>query len=379
MDKHNTPEELIRKYNAGTCTDEERAIVESWHLADIDQSNYKPSAESIEAVNVRMREVVLTHAGTRRQIKLWPRIAVAAAVAAIMFGVWFYYTPRHPDAGQDPVSAQYANDIAPGKNTATLTLASGKVIQLSDAKSGVIVGKDLKYSDNTLVIQSGSEGSGSPGTRDGKGTERITAATPRGGTYQVVLPDGSKVWLNADSKISFPSQFDGSERNITLAGEAYFEIAKDKAHPFIVESNGQEVTVLGTHFNVNSYEDEGVIKTTLLEGSVRVNDVTLKPNQQSIITKNNSQVQVRAVDVNDVIDWKNGDFILKGETLEAVMRKVSRWYKVDVSYADDAPRNLKLGGFVSRSRNISAVLDLIERTGQVKFKVQGNMILVVKQ
>ncbi len=380
---------LFAKYQSGQCTPEEKAVVENWLTFGEATSLNLSDAELEEDLNNLRQRLI---GKTSRKVKLWPRIAVAAAaVAAITLGIWLYNisnTPRHPEFISG--SPNYANDIAPGKNTATLTLANGKTILLDTNRTSVVVTDSVK----TMTM--------------------LTASTPRGGTYQVTLPDGTKVWLNADSKISFPSQFTGKERKILLEGEAYFEVAKVLSSarqsampsspestmpssrqsaatrdltPFIVESAGQQVEVLGTHFNINAYSDEQSIQTTLLEGSVSVrhaeterqDGVLLKPNQQSIITSSSAQIQVKEVDVNDVIDWKNGDFILKGETLEAVMRKISRWYKVDVSYAEDAPRNLKLGGYVSRSRNISAVLDLIERTGEVKFKIQGNIVQVVKQ
>jgi len=254
----------------------------------------------------------------------------------------------------------YKNDIAPGKNTATLTLASGKVINLDTNRTSVIV------SDSVKTVTA------------------LTAATPRGGTYQFTLPDGSKVWLNADSKLEFPSRFNGSERNISLSGEAYFEIAKDKAHPFIVRTKNQEVTVLGTHFNISSYADEALTTTTLAEGSVKVSAfdsatgrqvAVLKPNQQAIQNPTGG-MQVRQVDVSEALAWKNGEFVFDDEPLESIMRKVARWYDVDVVYEANAPKDVTLGGYVSRTRNISVVLEQMERTGKVKFKIAGRTVHV---
>jgi transmembrane sensor len=370
MDKHNTPEELIRKYNAGTCTDEECVIVESWHLADLEQSTYKPSIESIEAVNARMRHVVLAHAGTEKQVKLWPHIAaVAAAVALIVLGVYFFNAPRHPEFIS---GSPLANDISPGKNTATLTLASGKVINLSDAKSGVMINaSSLEYNDGTPVDPS-LQG----------GTTNIVINTPRGGTYQVALPDGTKVWLNADSKLSFPSKFSGDKRQVKLDGEAYFEVSKielRKGHrmPFVVTSKAQTVEVLGTHFNIHNYPGERSVKTTLLEGSVRVNkEVTLKPNQQSVLT--DQAILVKEVDVNLAVAWKNGDFMFRGERIGDLMKEVERWYNIDVVYQDDSLAAIKFSGNISRYKNVSALLDILQTTGQVHFVLKGKQIIVTK-
>jgi transmembrane sensor len=316
---------------------------------------------------------------SKRVVKLWPRIAVAvAAVAAITLGVWLYYTPHHPDT--ETSSAQAAvNDIAPGKNGATITLANGKVIELSDVKSGVVVGEEIKYDDGTAL--SGLQ----PSLPGGERSMALTASTARGQTYQFTLPDGTKVWLNADSKLEFPSSFvDSDTRNVKLSGEGYFEVAKDKAHPFIVKTKNQDVTVLGTHFNISGYDDEHVTTTTLVEGSVRVSsfDVAigrrtevLKPNQQSIQNQSGG-MQVRNVDVSEALDWKNGEFIFKRESLQNIMRRVSRWYDVQIIYESGVDVNETFSGVVSRKKNISEVLNLMGLNGQLKFKIEGKKVYV---
>ncbi|HMI01066.1 MAG TPA: FecR domain-containing protein [Pedobacter sp.] len=374
---------------------------------------------------------------SKRVVKLWPRFRIksgmtglvaAAAVAAIVFGVWFF----NSDTGVPEVNSGLnvvANDIAPGKNGATITLANGRVIQLSDAKSGVVVGGGLKYSDGSDVRYSsgtsssgslkGSQNSSGPvGVRsltpselqgaDGK-AQILTASTAKGQTYRFTLPDGTKVWMNADSKLEFPSSFSvAGQRYVKLSGEGYFEVAKDKAHPFIVATDKQEVEVLGTHFNINSYNDEASVKTTLLEGSVRVallspsggdgvarggsgpvnplspqggslpegeRSVVLKPNQQSVLTGN--VIKVRQANLEEEMAWKNGYFMFESEEIGPIMRKIARWYNLEIVYGSAIPTD-KFWGTVSRFSNVSQVLKKLELTGKVHFKIEGRRITVNK-
>lgn len=312
-------------------------------------------------------------------------VAVAAAVAVITLGIWLYYTPRHPDAGQDPGRAQYANDIAPGKNTATLTLANGKTIKLSDAKAGVVIGDDKLTYDDGSAIRHPELVSGS---RTGEAS-MLTASTPRGGTYQVVLPDGTHVWLNADSKISFPSQFNGKERRILMEGEAYFEVSKVYSSsrasaatrdlvPFIVETNRQTIEVLGTHFNVSAYADEKDVMTTLLEGKVKVkgdgNTITLAPGEQAYSGLDGIR-GLKTDDPDAVIAWKEGDIVLDAD-IQTIMRQLSRWYNVEVIY-EGKVSSQEFGGTISRSKNISEVLNVLQSTGRIKFKIEGRRVTVM--
>ncbi|WP_285009130.1 FecR family protein [Pedobacter faecalis] len=311
-------------------------------------------------------------------------ISIAAAVATIVFGVWFF-NYRQPDDRGD-LSNMTKNDVAPGKYGATITLANGKVITLSDAKSGVVIGggAGLVYNDNTAVIP-GEDGeilkkgldkgsSASPG---------MTAVTQKGQTYQFTLPDGTRVWLNADSKLEFPASFASSNtRNVRLNGEGYFEVAKDKAHPFIVEGGGQQVKVLGTHFNISNYADEQGVKTTLLEGSVQVvpavnqGTLTLKPRQQAIY--NGQKLSLKEVDPDDVVSWKNGDFVFEDEDFRTTMRKIARWYDLEIIYDQSVPVHIELAGWVSRNSNLSTVLKRIEVASKLHFTIEGRRVTVRK-
>jgi len=400
--------ELAAKWHNGTITEAEKAFYEQWYASFNDtelalnqaEAEYEKlsgriysSVEHRIAADSEVNEIAVLHSeadiANSSVRRLWPRVAVAAAaVAAITLGVWLYNmsgTPRHLDNRRDLV----VNDVAPGSNGATLTLASGKVINLSDAKSGVIVGKELKYDDGTDL------GDRHPELVSGSRTiQALTATTAKGQTYQFTLPDGTKVWLNADSKLEFPSNFSGAkQRIVSLSGEGYFEVAKDKAHPFLVESGNQQVEVLGTHFNINAYTTEGKTTTTLLEGAVRVSssrqsaatrdlslrrdDVVLKPGQQSELSYAPSgKIEVTEVDLEDAIAWKEGYFLLDNDDFEGIMNKISRWYNVEIIY-DTMPQDIQFGGRVSRTRNVSAVLEALERTGKVKFKIEGRRITVL--
>lgn len=361
---------LINKYIEGDCSEEEMALVENWYA----QLPYLADAPGHGQI-ISARDNIWAKLMSRRQnrLKLYYRAAMtAAAVLLIGLGAfWFFSKSFYPEAN---LASTSANDIAPGSNKATITLADGKTINLSGDKVGIkIKGTKVTYDDGSTI--------GSNGLAHVK-AQMLVAATPRGGTYRLILPDGTVVWLNAATSLKFPSSFkdlsDGQNRNVELTGEAYFEVAKDKSHPFIVKTKLQEVKVLGTHFNVSSYPDDDDIKTTLLEGSVRVSslgkkdDVLLIPNQQSIVTANS--IQVKTVYPDEVISWKMGEFSFGSEPLGSIMKNVARWYNVEVVFADKALAAKPFSGTITRYGNITKVLSLLETTGEVKFKINGRTV-----
>ncbi|GAA3990031.1 FecR family protein [Mucilaginibacter dorajii] len=404
---------LIDKVNEGAASEDELYLYTTY-LNQITSGEEAWKVEELgteESVKIELENRIegIRKPNEVKKIRLWPRVAVAAAVvAAIGFGVWFY-TNEIASSQNTSHNDVLVNDIEPGKNTATLTLADGTAIPLSDTKTGVVVGAKLKYSDGTSInspsagkasyFGSGkngkktdklAEGDGSP--QGGRRSTMLIASTPKGGTYQVILPDGTHVWLNADSKISFPVEFSGGIRKIMLSGEAYFEVEKDRKHPFVVQTDKQEVTVLGTHFNINAYKDESSTKTTLLEGSVRVvalaapgrelalrqrdvNEVILKPQQQSIIDVN--KMEVIQANIEEVISWKKNYFRFNDEKLYSVMRKLARWYNVEVGYEDNVT-NDGFTGTIARDKNISQVLSMLEKTKGIHFKIEGKKITVMK-
>jgi transmembrane sensor len=278
-------------------------------------------------------------------------------------------------------------DVAPGGNKAVLTLADGSKIILDKADNGNLAnqgGVRITKADDRQLVYTLNANSGQ--------TEHVnevltnTISTPRGGQYQVNLPDGTRVWLNAASSLKFPLSFAGlKERKVELKGEAYFEVERDVSKPFVVQSDQQIVQVLGTHFNINSYSDEPDTKTTLLEGAVKVTALKgakveqafLKPGQQSRINSASRHVNVVSVDPMVEIAWKNGQFFFENESIENIMKQISRWYDVEVIYEDEIAGKT-VWGSVTRYANVSKVLSILELTGGIHFKVEGRRIIVHK-
>lgn len=371
--------ELLEKYRSGNCTAAEKAIVETWYLK-FEQDTADPlTADELEQAADRIWNRLPIHEKPQRN--LWPRIAGAAAVLLMLSaGMYFFKLPAHQPALL--TQKEQAPQILPGGNKATLTLANGKKITLDGADNGQLAEQAgiiiTKTKDGQLVYTVSDQGT----YKEERQTAMNTIATPKGGQYQINLPDGTKVWLNAASSLRYPAVFTGSERRVSLTGEAYFEVAKvHPAKPFSVSSLTQTVEVLGTHFNINSYTDEQAVKTTLLEGSVKVTaqmgtsgSVFLKPGQQAVLLGN--QLNVNLSNTEEAIAWKNGMFSFKDADLQTVMRAVSRWYDVEVSYEGNLPGR-QFSGEIHRNINLSEVLDILSFF-KVHFRIDGKKITVTK-
>jgi len=299
-------------------------------------------------------------------------LIAAAAAIIVMAGAGIFYT-EHKIIEQPKQIVQ--NDIKPGGNKAILILADGQQIILTEAANGTLANQSgvqiNKTKDGQLVYTASDDAQSSPSFN--------TAQTPKGGQYRVTLADGTKVWLNAATSIKYPIQFNGKERKVELSGEAYFEVAKDKQHPFIVHTVLEDVRVLGTHFNINAYQDEPAVKTTLLEGSVQLSTGALlkllRPGQQAVFS--DQQIHIKDVDTEEAVAWKNGYFMFSNEDLGSIMRKVSRWYAIDVRYEDESLKQEVFWGSVSRFTDVSKVLHMLELTKAVKFKIENNRTVVV--
>ncbi len=363
----NEAEKLLEKYKAGTCTPREKLLVEKWfHHLNEDEPSDLTTPHLLDAKDsFRGTVSPLLKQGP---VSLWPRM-IAAAVVLILIstGIYFY------QAAKEPVTFVEAreNDMDPGGNKATLTLADGRRISLTDAGDG-----ELAHESGITIIKTG-EGqviykiTNADGQADALSYNKIE--TPIGGQYQVNLPDGSTVWLNSASSMRYPVRFTGSERKVEITGEAYFEVSHDASKPFRVVSENQTVEVLGTSFNIMAYHDEASTSTTLIRGSVRViggdKSEVIKPGQQTSVNKGN--ISIKDADIDEAIAWKNGYFMFKSEDIGSIMRKISRWYNVKVEYQGVDMENV-FGGRVSRSRKVSEVLKLLESTGSVHFKLISN-------
>jgi len=304
----------------------------------------------------------------------------AAAILLMMLAAGLIFFKSEHLQSIKAITAFKKQDILPGGNKAILTLPNGERVVLTDSTINQLAnqtGSSIIKASNGILIYKANVLAGNSET--GEATFS-TISTPRGGQYQIILPDGTHVWLNAASSLKFPAAFKGKKRLVELSGEGYFEVAKNKNMPFVVHTENQEVEVLGTHFNINSYTDEASTKTTLLEGSVKVrakgNQKVLNPGDQAQINKNTREIKVMPVSLEEAVAWKNGYFVFNDEKLESIMHRVSRWYDVDYEF-EGKQGNLSFLGVIERTKNISSLLKVLESTGNVHFKIEGRKIIVM--
>ncbi|RLJ72527.1 FecR family protein [Pedobacter alluvionis] len=299
-----------------------------------------------------------------------------SAAALLFLSLLLYYGKERLNIFGTYTST-YKNDIPAGGDKAYLTLADGKRIALTDSMIGTITpapGLRISKTAKGQLRYELAKGA------SGKGYNTIT--TPKGGKYEVILADGTHVYLNAASSLRFPTSFTGvAERRVTLTGEGYFEVSHRDGQPFYVQSGKQLLRVLGTHFNLKAYPDEQSVKTTLLQGSVEVSNsegsnAVLKPGQQSQLDQ--GKLKLAEVDVMAATDWQRAEINLKAEDFQSTMRKIARWYDVEIVFDETAPGDLTLGGLVSRDKSLVAVLKVMELTGKVHFKVEGRRVTVMR-
>lgn len=307
--------------------------------------------------------------------KGWFRYAASIVFVIGVAAIAFFWNSRKGDPETAGTEQVVPADIFPGGEKAVLTLADGRIIELDSATNG-----KLAEQGGVRVVKL-ANGQIAYDLRGLAPSEVLwnTMSTPTGGQYGLVLPDGSRVWLNAASSITFPTAFQTNERRVKISGEVYFEVAKNKHQPFIVDANGQSVEVLGTSFNINSYKEEGVIKTALVSGSVKVikgnKEYTLDPGYETIVggTEN---IQVQKANLEQVLAWKNGLFNFNGLELPVVMRQLERWYDVKVKYPDNIPRIL-FRGKMYRTAQLSEALEIFKMLG-VKFRLEGKTLIIIQ-
>ena len=399
---------LIEKFTKNTCTKEEfdqlLKLVEQNHdnagLTEELRKHWEMAGSENEnsAINWEEKFSLLLKEARREEAPVIPlyinkrktRSIKWAAVASILllFSVGGYFVLNNKK--DTPVDifktaespGQQANDVTPGGNKAILTLADGSTINLDSAKNGTLTRqgniKIIKGEDGQLLYHVDQENSAIAGYN--------TISTPRGGKYEIVLSDGTKVWLNASSSLKFPASFNGKIRDVTLTGEGYFEVFKNASMPFHVKVNDMTVEVLGTHFNVNAYNDESSISTTLLEGSVNIKKavsansgsqtIVLVPGEQSNLTKEGILKINHHPDMEEVVAWKDDNFEFNNTAIPAIMRQVSRWYDIEVDYKGSIPER-RFTGKISRNVNLSQLIEMLQYTG-LNMKIENKKIIIWK-
>lgn len=371
---------LLQKYQEGTLSDTDKDKLDAWYLHKSLNSDKQLTDYELEDSYEHLKSK-LPLKQKEKVISIWPNIAVAASIVVLLGSGIFYFTASKQPS-QNIQVVEKVKEIAPGGNRGILTLSNGKQIILSDISSKDVIAKEgeedevtIKMDDNgviTYVINPNSDAS----KEDVNSFNMLS--TPTGGQYNIVLADGTKVFLNAVSSIKYPTQFNGDQRIVELEGEAYFEVAKNKNKPFLVKSDNQTIEVLGTHFNVHAYNNESVVKTTLLEGSVAVSyknqKTVLKPGQQSNTSNNFNKIVVKEVDTEEAIAWKNGRFKFDNADLKSVMKQLERWYGIKVEYRGDVS-DVRFNGGTFRNKNLSEVLKVLELSN-IKFKVEGKTVIV---
>lgn len=382
--------ELIIKYLNGKLTDNESIELHRWIEAD--EANEVLFQELTNTEAIRKELLILDQFGAdegklefKRRLRtlnkpiqktinpLWKYVAAASVVFLVSI-VWFAMNRDQKEMPKSPeVYLKMAESIQPGSDKAVLTTADGKTIELTEKGIGslpkrdsmnVVFGKgELRYASNGIKNK----------------LQYNTLTTPKGGQYKLVLEDGTKVWLNAASSITFPTAFIGNERKVVLQGEGYFEVASDVSRPFRIETEKGLVEALGTSLNVSTYADEARSKTTLLEGKVLVHsgkkEAVLYPGQQARIGIAGEAIEVVNVDTETEIAWKNGQFVFKSATLQEIMRQLSRWYDIEVRFTGESGKE-KFSGIVSRSGNLSEVLRILNEGG-VRFRIDNRTIILL--
>lgn len=373
--------QILVRYRRGKASADEISFLEKYYNlfegnedVVLNDEEYLSIKNAIKA-KVDHQIALLSKAGqTKKLWSSWAKYSAAAAILLLLstsvlifrnYQIHGSYTLVAPD------------DLEPGGNRAILTLANGKKIVLDNTGNGEIA------TESGITVTKTKEGqlvyTVAENSDDNAVLANNTITTPNGGNYQVVLPDGTNVTLNAASSLTFPTSFKGTERAVILDGEAYFEVTKNVEMPFRVKSGQQVVEVLGTHFDVNAYPDEPVMKTTLLEGSVKVHNgsafETIKPGQQTVIKINDAKlITVRDADLEKEMAWKNGAFSFDNDDLKSVMRQIARWYDAEVIYEGDFPDDKFIGG-ISRSSKLSGVAKILG-LNNIRLKISGKTIRV---
>ncbi len=337
--------------------------------------------------NIKLRQgqdetaVSIEEPSSTKKINHWiALVAMLLLASSISFLIYRYAGKPSIEQGL-VVEGELIDDIVlPDGNRAVLTLADGRTIVLDDSSEGILaeeVGVEIRRAEDGSVLYDVL-----PTTLNESETRYNTFSTPKGHSYQLVLPDGSKVWLNTGSSLRFPITFMGNERVVSLSGEAYFEVAENPSSPFKVEAGECIIRVLGTHFNVSAYADEQQVTTTLLEGSVKISkgqkEVDLKPGKQAVVDGRSGEIRQNTANINVVMAWKNGYFRFENESIERILTKISRWYDIEEVVYEGTFTDFKFGGTFHRSKRVTMLFGHLEKLAPIKFEIQGRRVVVMR-
>ncbi|RQP13304.1 MAG: DUF4974 domain-containing protein [Parapedobacter sp.] len=371
--------DLLVRYESGICSKKERAMLEQWFATQLHNHHWEWENEGErQLVKRAMQHAIQSRLFPEKVASIFTvkRIAIAASLLIFCAAAIGIYLIRHSPS---PVEQFYISEaVAPGSNAARLTLADGKTIWLDDAEIGTV------YHKKGIAITKQADGGidykvtgGSAGGVSDEGNNVISV--PRGGRYQITLPDGTKVRLNSATTLTYPVTFVGGERVVSLIGEAYFEVAKNAAMPFKIHANGTHILVTGTEFNVAAYSDENTVKTTLINGRVEVaqgpQKAVLTPGQQAI-SSSHLGVQTKNIDTDYAIAWVNGDFLFEDQDIQTIMKDIARWYNVDIAF-EGKISSKRFGGTYTRSKGLEELLGYLESLSGIHFNLQERRVTVM--
>jgi transmembrane sensor len=372
--------DLLARYASGNCTQKELQLLEDWYAQRLEQNAWSWESEEEKAFvhdTLQQRLQNRLYPDPKPKVrKLWYRVAAAGILLVAAF--WGYRLWSDQAMNQEEqfyISAA----VAPGSQAAQLTLEDGSTLRIDEMKIGeVYQGQGVlikKLASGELVYEVDEKA-----LANQKSAGLNTISIPRGAQYQFTLPDGSKVWLNSASSITYPVAFIGDERIVSLSGEAYFEIEENPSMPFRVKAQHTDVVVTGTRFNVSAFGSHQQVKITLASGGVRIEkdeqQVALRPGQQSLTASGASGIKVREVDVDEALAWVEGQFLFEDQTIQAIMEDVARWYNVDVEYQGSAYQK-RFGGTYSRDKSLNDLLKHLESLSTIRFKVEERRVTVM--
>ncbi len=373
--------EILERYLAGKASSREQALLDQW----FNERSYRNWRTLEESERTQVREAMQAHVvkelfpQTQQRFLYLKRMAVAASVILLSACAFWLYRNTFSVQTMQHDYAQQA--VAPGSNVAYLTLEDGSTVFLDDTIAGLVHHKEGVYIHQSEIGELHYRTEASESIENSAEDRKNTMHVPRGGQYRIVLPDGTKVSLNSASTLTYPVAFSSEKRMVTLIGEAYFEVAKNKEVPFLVKANDTEVHVTGTKFNITAYQDEEQVTTTLIEGGVNVAKehtvVNLVPGQQAVSHVGSPEIKRYTVDVDYVLAWLDGNFLFEHQNIQTIMKNISRWYDVDISYVGDISYTKTFGGTYTRSKGLEELLKHLESLSDFRFELKERRVTVM--